>query len=207
MLTLEMLQSLWPNGNQHVPGLLEAVAASAPTVFPKYGLNSDLVIAHAMAQFSLECGAGLFMVENLNYSAQGLINTWPTRFTGTMPQTCAHNPQMIADIAYGGRMGNAPPPSDDGWNFRGRGFAQITGRDGYTQLAATTGLDLVNNPDLVSTPENALECGVGAFVQCGCLPFAENDDVHGVTLKLNGGLNGYAERQAWLAKWKTAMGL
>ncbi len=207
MLTLEILQSLWPHGDQHVPGLLEGIAAGAPTVFPKYGLNSDLVIAHAMAQFSLECGAGLFMVENLNYSAQGLTNTWPSRFTGTMPQTCAHNPRMIADIAYGGRMGNAPPPSDDGWNFRGRGLAQTTGRDGYAKLAKTTGLDLLNNPDLVSTPENALECGVADFVQCGCLPFAENDNVHDVTQHLNGGLNGLAERTAWLVKWKAAMGL
>ena len=206
MLTLEILQSLWPNGNQHVPGLVEGIAASAPTVFPKYGLNDDLTIAHAMAQFSLECGAGLFMVENLNYSAQGLTNTWPSHFTGTMPQTCAHNPQMIADIAYGGRMGNAPPPSDDGWNFRGRGLSQATGRDGYTNLAATTGFDLLNNPDLMSAPDTALECGVADFVQCGCLPFAENDDVHGVTLRLNGGLNGYPERQAWLVKWKAAMG-
>ena len=207
MLTLEILQSLWPHGNQHVPGLLEAIAADAPTVFPKYGLNDDMSIAHAMAQFSVECGAGLFMVENLNYSAQGLIKTFPTHFTGTMPDTCAHNPQMIADVAYGGRMGNAPPPSDDGWNFRGRGLSQVTGREGYAKLATTTGLDLVNNPDLVSTAENALECAVADFVQCGCLPYAEADNVHGVTVKLNGGLNGYPERQAWLAKWKAAFGL
>jgi putative chitinase len=207
MLTIEILQSLWPNGDQHVPGLLEGIADAAPTIFPKYGLNSDLVIAHAMAQFSLECGAGLFMVENLNYSAQGLVNTFPSHFSADLAQTAAHNPRMIADIAYGGRMGNAPPPSDDGWNFRGRGLSQTTGRDGYVKLAATTGLDLVNNPDLVSTPENALECGVADFVQCGCLPFAENDNVHDVTLHLNGGLNGLTDRTAWLVKWKAALGL
>src|ERR1039458_10168745 len=107
---------------------------------------------------------------------------------------------MIADIAYGGRMGNAPPPSDDGWNFRGRGLSQTTGRNGYAALATTTGLDLLNNPDLVSTPENVLECGVADFVQCGCLPFAEQDDVRNVTVKLNGGLNGFQQRQDWLVK-------
>jgi putative chitinase len=124
-----------------------------------------------------------------------------------MAATYARNPQMIADVAYGGRMGNAPPPSDDGWNFRGRGLSQVTGRNGYTRLAQTTGLDLVNSPDMVTDPKYALECGVASFVQCGCLPFAQNDDVHGVTKALNGGLNGFPERQAWLVKWKAALGV
>jgi putative chitinase len=207
MLTLEILQSLWPHGDQHIPGLLEAIASQAPDVFAKYGLNDDLTIAHAMAQFSLECGAGLTMIENLNYSEQGLLTTFPSHFTGTMAATYARNPQMIADVAYGGRMGNAPPPSDDGWNFRGRGFSQVTGRRGYEELATTTGLDLVNHPELVIDPQFALECGVADFVQCGCLPYAQNDDVHGVTKALNGGLNGYPERQAWLVKWKAALGV
>ncbi len=207
MLTLEILQALWPHGDQHVPGLVEAIASQAPAVFAQYGLNDDRTIAHAMAQFSLECGAGLTMVENLNYSEQGLLATFPSHFTGTMAATYAHNPRMIADVAYGGRMGNAPPPSDDGWNFRGRGLSQVTGRSGYQRLAATTGLDLVNNPDIVTDPQHALECGVASFVQCGCLPFALKDDVRGVTKALNGGLNGFPERQAWLVKWKAALGV
>jgi putative chitinase len=207
MLTLDILETLWPHGDQHVPGLVEAIAAAAPNVFPNYGLTTDLTIAHAMAQFSEECMAGLELVENLNYSAQGLLATWPTRFTATSAAQYARNPEMIADVVYGGRMGNAPPPSDDGWNFRGRGLSQVTGRDGYTALAAKVGLDLVNSPDLVQAPENALECGVAEFVLCGCLPYAENDDVKEVTLHLNGGLIGFPDRQAWLAKWKTALGV
>jgi putative chitinase len=205
MLTLEMLQNLWPHGDQHLPGLLEALAAVAPDIFPKYGLNSDLAIAHAMAQFSQECGGGLEMVENLNYSAQGLLNTWPSRFNADMAAKYAHNPQMIADAVYGGRMGNAPPPSDDGWNFRGRGLSQVTGREGYTALTAKVGLDLVNNPDIATSADQALACAVADFVLCGCLPFALNDDVKGVTLKLNGGLIGFSGRQTWLVKWKSAL--
>ena len=56
-------------------------------------------------QFSEECGAGLEMVENLNYSAAGLLHTFPTHFTGTMADRYAHNPRMIADVAYGGHRG------------------------------------------------------------------------------------------------------
>src|ERR1700691_889160 len=207
MLTLAILQSLWPHGDQHIPGLIEGIATSAPVIFPKYGLTTDLTITHAMAQFSEECGAGLEMVENDNFTAAQLVALWPRHFTGTMAVRYAHNPQMICDVAYGGRMGNAPPPSDDGYNFRGRGLSQVTGRNGYAALAEKTGLPLTTDFDLIGEPENALECGVADFVICGCLPHAEKDDVIGVTRALNGGLNGLSVREAWLRRWKKAMKL
>ena len=64
MLTLEIMHVMWPNGNNTVSGLVEGMIDAAPAVFAKYGLNSELVIAHAMAQFSHECGAGSEMTEN-----------------------------------------------------------------------------------------------------------------------------------------------
>jgi putative chitinase len=204
-LTLAMLQKHWPCGDQRVPGLIEGIVNAAPTVFPKYGLTTPLTIAHAMAQFSHECGAGLEMVENLNYSAQGLMNTWPSRFDAARAAGYAHDPQRIANEVYGGRMGNAPAPADDGWNFRGRGLSQVTGREGYGKLADKTGLDLVNHPELLSDPDHALECGVADFVLCGCLPHAVADDVVAVTRALNGGEIGLAERRQWLAVWKAEL--
>jgi putative chitinase len=206
LLPLSVLRALWPHGDQHVPELIEGIAASAPSVFASNGITSTLEVAHTMAQFSEECGAGLEMVENLNYSASGLTRTFPTHFTGTMADHYQHNPRMIADVAYGGRMGNARPPSDDGWNYRGKGLSQLTGKDNYRRLATITGLDVVSNPDLLIQPATALECAVADFVRlCGCLPYARRDDVHGVTLHLNGGFNGLAEREQWLARWKAAL--
>jgi putative chitinase len=67
------------------------------------------------------------------------------------------------------------------------------------------GLDLIGNPNLVSAPQNALECGVADFVMCGCLPFAASDDVQGVTQHLNGGFIGLDQRTAWLVQWKTEL--
>lgn len=215
MLTLENLQQLWPDGNKKVPGLLEGIAAAAPAVFARYGLDDDLTIAHAMAQFSVECGAGTELEENLNYSAQGLMNTWPRHFDQATANACARNPQKIAVIAYGGRNGNAPAPSQDGWTFRGRGLSQVTGRQNYQNLAdklnkanpASPPLDLVANPDALLDPQHALECAVADFCMCGCLPCAQDDNVHDVTLKLNGGLIGYPDREEWLTKWKLALGV
>jgi len=127
MLTIEMLRQLWPHGDLKVPGLVEGIAAQAPGVFPRYGLATDLTIAHAMAQFSQECGAGTAMVENLHYSAQGLLKIWPKRFTAATAQQFAQlGPEAIANFVYDGRNGNAIFPSGDGWNFRGRGLQKRT---------------------------------------------------------------------------------
>jgi putative chitinase len=117
----------------------------------------------------------------------------------------ALRPRALANKVYNGRMGNALG-SDDGWNFRGRGAAQTTGREGYARLAKATGLDVLNHPDLVNDPNRFLECGVADFILCGCLPFAKADDVLNVTRRLNGGTVGLAQRQIWLAKWKAALG-
>src|ERR1043166_7680759 len=122
-----VLHSLWPHGDAKVPGLVEGIIAAAPTVFPKYGMTSPLVIAHAMAQFLGEGDAGLEMQENMNYSAARLLQVFPTHFTHDQAIRLQHNPRAIADQAYGGRMGNRPPPSDDGWNLRGQGLSHVTG--------------------------------------------------------------------------------
>jgi putative chitinase len=206
-LTIEMMRRRWPHGDQHIPGLIEGIVAAAPVVFPKYGVTTPLAIAHFMAQASEECGQGLEMIENMNYSADGLLNTFPTHFTPAMAARCAHNPRMIADIAYGGRMGNAPPPSDDGFNFRGAGLSQVTGREGYAKLQAFLkdhgdDFDILQNPELIIDPAHTLECGVADWIVCGCLPHAERDDLIGETRALNGGLNGLDERRRQLTLWK-----
>jgi putative chitinase len=212
MLTLEIMQRRWVHGDQHVPGLLEGIVSTAPVVFQKYGLTTPLVIAHALAQFSEECGEGLEMLENLDYTAQRLRQVFPTHFSSVRAQQYAHNPKMIGEIAYGGRMGNAPPPSSDGYDFRGAGLSQVTGREGFANLQKkldemSAGFNVVENPELIIDPECTLECGVADWIVCGCLPHAEHDDIIGETKALNGGLNGLAERRRQLVLWKKELGI
>jgi putative chitinase len=211
-LTIDIMRRRWPQGDQHIPGLIEGIVASAPVVFPKYGVTSPLAIAHFMAQASEECGQGLEMNENMNFSAEGLLATFPRHFTPAMAARAAHNPRMIADIAYGGRMGNAPPPSDDGFRFRGAGLSQVTGRDGYVKLQEFltrqgADFDILRDPELIIDPAHTLECGVADWIVCGCLPHAEQDDLISETRALNGGLNGLDERRRQLALWKPELSL
>jgi putative chitinase len=205
MALINALYNLWPNGDQKVQGLRDGIAASAPAVFAKYGIDSPLLVAHVMAQISHECGAGRDVVENMNYTAKRMTQVWPSRFkTVADAQPFAGNPRALANKVYNGRMGNRPG-TDDGYNFRGRGASQTTGREGYERVAKATGLDVVNNPDLLIDPDHFLECGVSDFINCGCLPYAKNDDILNVTKRLNGGTIGLEDRKVWLMKWKNAL--
>lgn len=207
MAFINTLYNLWPNGNERIPGLMDGIAATADAVFAKYGIDSPLLVAHVMAQCSHECGAGHDVIENLNYSAPRIRQVWPSRFGSVAAaEPYAHNPQKLANKVYNGRMLNRPG-SDDGWNFRGRGGSQTTGREGYERVAKQTGLDVVNNPDILIDPKHFMECAVSDFVNCGCLPFAKNDNITGVTKALNGGLTGLPERKVWLDRWKKALGV
>lgn len=209
---LQALNSLWPDGDRRVPGLRAGIAASAPTVFAKYGLTTNSVIAIAMAQFSHECGAGLEMIENIHYTAERAVQVWPSRFSSAADcyakiGSWAGDPDFpgkLIDNVYGRRMGNRPG-THDGRNFIGRGLPQTTGHDGYAAITSKIGVDFLSHPDWVNDPQYALEVGCADFVICGCLPYAKNNDVVMVTKRLNGGTTGLAERQAWTARWKKAL--
>ena len=202
MLQSATLARLWP---RCPPAIRDGMVAAAPAVFPKYGLDSPAVVAIFMAQISHECGAGTEIVENLNYSPQGIVRTWPSRFKSVADALpFAHHPQLLANKVYNGRMGNKAG-SNDGWLFRGRGGTNCTGHDGYFKLALKTALDLLNNPNLVNDPAQFLLCAVVDFVLCGCLPYAKDGNFRMVTLRLNGGLVGLAQRQAWLPRWQSAL--
>lgn len=207
MAFINALFNLWPSGDKLISGLRDGIAATAPVVFEKYGINTSLLIAHVMAQISHECGAGTEVVENLNYSAERMCQVWPSRFrTVASAIPYAHNPRLLANKVYNGRMGNAVN-SNDGYNYRGRGATQTTGHDGYKALGDKLHMDILGNPDSVNAPSLFLECGVADFILCNCLPWAQQDNITEVTRHLNGGLTGLPERIAWFRRWKHALGI
>lgn len=205
LVPIETIKHLWPRDDSHVPGLVEAIAGGDEW-FQKFGIDTPLVVAHFMAQISHECGAGETMVENLNYRAEALRAQWPSHFTEAQAEAMAHDQKAIANQAYNGRMGNRPG-TNDGWDYRGRGGSQLTGRESYEKLGTHLGLDLLNHPELVIDPMYFMQVSCGDFDMCGCLPWAKKDDVVAVTKKLNGGTIGLSHREAWLVTWKRALGV
>jgi putative chitinase len=206
MLTLAMLNQLWPHGDSVVPGLKEGIAASAPAVFAKWGVKNDAEIAIIIAQLSEESGGGTEMQEDMNYSAARLLQVFPKHFTYAQALAMQHQPRLIADQAYGNRMGDRPG-TDDGWNKRGQGLSQLTGEDNYAALSKLTGYDLINHPEILLDPTKALDCAVADMTMCGCMPFVHSGNFVMVTQRLNGGQNGADIRAHWWALTKHVMGV
>jgi putative chitinase len=203
-LTTAMLDRLWPHASH---SLVDGMAAASSTVFAKFGLTTAAEVADFMAQISEETGGGFDIEEDLNYSAVRLCQVWKARFpsiASALP--FAHNPRMLADNVYGTRYGNKAG-TDDGYNFRGRGGIQITFRSWYAKIAAATGLDLVNKPDLANDPEWFLECSAAFWKLDGVDVFADRGDFRGETLRVNGGLINFPTRQHWRAIWRPVFGL
>jgi putative chitinase len=179
-------------------------------LFKRFGLSfalNPMAIANFMGEATEECGGGTEVEENLNYRASVLHSQWPMHFTTEQALAMQHKPQLIANQAYNGRMGNRPG-SNDGWTYRGRGIMQTTGHDAYKLLGEKMSLPLLEQPELVNHPQHFLEAGLCDFTEiCGCMPFAERDDEMNETRHLNGGLIGFAQRKVSIALWKQALGL
>lgn len=201
------LTRLWPRSDTHIPGLRAAMIEQAPALFEKSGLGTEMEIANMMGEFTEECGGGFEVEENLNYRAAQLHSQWPLHFTFEQALEMQHQPALIANQAYNGRMGNRPG-TNDGWNYRGRGPAQTTGRNAYGVLGEAIKLDLINHPELINDARYFLACGVVDFVViCKCLIYAQRDDEVNETRHLNGGLIGLSQREASIRFWKCALGI
>ena len=156
---------------------------------PRMGRKSE---AHFVSQVLHESGGLRWLEENLNYSAARLVAVWPRRFpTEDRARPYARNPERLANNVYGGRMGNTEP--GDGWRYRGRGLIQITGRRNYELVQELTGMPVLEEPDLLTTPEPALLSALAWWGES--VPDAESLSVEQVTRRVNGGLNGLADRQ------------
>lgn len=132
----------------HLPA---AVIEQIPETASKFGITSNLRLAHFLAQCALESNRFTATAENLNYSAKRLLVVFPKYFKGVDPAPYANNSIKIGNRVYANRMGNGNEASGDGFRFRGRGYIQLTGRNNYTSFSNFIGEDCVANPDLVAT--------------------------------------------------------
>ncbi|TXD83221.1 glycoside hydrolase family 19 protein [Subsaximicrobium wynnwilliamsii] len=173
------------------------------SVLPNFGIDTPLRKAHFLAQLAHESGGLKYATENLNYSAQALRSVFGKYFkTIEIAEAYARKPEKIANRVYADRMNNGNEASGDGWKYRGRGLIQLTGKDNYQNFAKDHGVDCVNNPDLILDPEIALNAACWYWTKRNINRYADADDIHMVTKKVNGGNNGILDRQHWLASFK-----
>ena len=119
MVTIELLTAMCPKTRRST---LEGFVEPLNTVAEYYEMfDNTKRVAGFLAQIAHESGGFNAVVENLNYSAKGLLGTFPKYFNSTTAAQYERKPEMIASRVYGGRMGNGDEASKEGYKFRGRG--------------------------------------------------------------------------------------
>lgn len=172
----------------------------------KAGMTNQNEQAMFLAQMDHESGGFRSLSESFNYKPDRLRAVFPKYFkTAEAAEEAVRGGAVaIADIVYGGRMGNNQP--GDGYKYRGRGFVQLTGKNNYTAAGKDLGIDLVNNPDLASVPEIAAKLALWYWYnRAGLSKAAQQGDVKKVSLLINAGTIGLEDRYRQFDKYKAQM--
>lgn len=136
--------------------------------------------------------------ENMNYSTDGLMRTFPKYFKDRNEAAqYARKPERIANRVYANRMGNGDEASGDGWRYRGRAYIGITGKSMYEQYGKSEWCvgDPVSDPDLLTSfPENQ-KVSMWFWMEHDLNKYADKCDMDKSTRIINGGTNGLADRK------------
>lgn len=141
----------------------------------EFHIDTPLRLAHYLAQIAHESGELLYTKE------------------------------LASGSAYEGRkdLGNTHP--GDGIRYKGRGLIQLTGRANYQAYKEYCGFDVIKTPTLLELPLGAVRSSMWFWQTRGLNKLADADDVLAVTRRINGGTNGLASRQQYLARAKKAL--
>lgn len=171
----------------------------------KFGINTPARIASFLAQTGYESGQFNTLVESLSYKTPArLMKVWPKRFpTEASAIPYVKNQEKLANFVYANRIGNGDVNSGDGFRYRGQGIIQITGKSNYAETGIALGVDLVNHPELLVTPELAAMSAAYFWQGHGLNALADDqtgdddlEDFTTITKKINGGIAGLNQRLA-----------
>lgn len=136
---------------------------TAATMCEEFGIKPDH-FPYFIAQIQHESQNFSRARENLNYGEKGLADNFKKYFHGDIA-AYARRPEKIANRIYANRMGNGPESSGDGWEYRGGGALQLTGKDNYRAYFAYAGLGPNTNPAVLELPEHYFKSAVFFFNQ------------------------------------------
>ena len=175
-LTITSFTEAMPRAKSRIPRYIET--------FNQYndelGINTPMRIAHFLAQIGHE---------SLDLYYKKELASGKAYDTGTLAK----------------RLGNTPEADGDGQKYKGRGFIQITGHDNYKDMGKRLGEDLLKHPELLETDKYAMLSAMVWWSSRGCNDMADNDELTKITKKINGGMNGFADRLHRLGVAKKAL--
>ena len=200
-----------------------------------FELDTCLRRCHFFAQAFVESGSGLsgaFNGESLNYSTKALKSGYPyaaflkepykseaenigrkeriNKVTKKKTVTQEADQKAIANIAYADKnrsenykLGNTE--EGDGWNFRGRGLLQITGRSNYAEIQKSIDKILpnsdiaLNSGKEIFTAKEAVFAGLGDWVYRKSSKEADKgfkpENVDAITKLINESTKSYPDRK------------
>lgn len=175
--------------------------------FDRFDISTPLRQCAFLAQVGHESTRLTRVEENLNYSANGLVRTFPNHFTQETAKLFAYKPMNIANKVYANLLGNGDEASGEGWKFRGRGLIQVTLKNNYSTASKRLTGDInvfLNNPDMLLDPEWAVRSACDYWDANHLNVFADENslaDFKNMTKKINRALRGLDDR---LSIWRKA---
>ena len=171
------------------------------------GITDKREQANFLAQMDHESGGFTKMEESFGYRSADRImqvsKTARNKGKNAVEEAMKQGPQAVAELMYGGRMGNTQ--AGDGYRYRGRGLTQLTGRDNYAAAGKALGMDLVNNPDIAAQPEVAAKIATWFWKKSGAGAAARSGDLEKSRKRINNGLNGFDDVKQKTAKYADAL--
>jgi putative chitinase len=188
--TQDQLSQIVP-GNPHIEHWYEALCK----ILPDYDINTPMRAAAFIAQCAHESGGFRAIKENLNYRAVTLRKVFPKYFPNDeIANQYAGKPEMIANRVYGGRMGNGPEASGDGFKYCGRGLIQLTGKDNYTRYAQSLEISEEEAAEHLTTFEGCVQSAAWFWEANNLNQWADKGDILTLTKRINGGTIGLEDR-------------
>ncbi|MBR8374644.1 glycoside hydrolase family 19 protein [Burkholderia cenocepacia] len=231
LITLAMLVAVEPsNSIEYHQSILPHLNKYAAI----YKVNKPKRIAHFLSQSAHESHLRA-SEEGLNYSPRNMRKTFGCKGgKKNYDEKCddckrgrlreklwsqeayyAHNPEHLANYVYANRMGNGDEDSGDGYKYRGRGFIQVTGKEGYQSFSNEHDLrspddkqDFVKNPELVASQlEYSVESAFVFWARNNLNSISDGGSVSAVTQIVNGGQTGYDDRRGRYNRVAPLLGL
>lgn len=186
--------------NQNEIDMLRAARAA--------GITSREEMANFMGQMGHESQGFTRMEESFRYTqgihqipVQSAMREGAEALEAARLEALQGRPQELARLMYGGRMDN--DDVGDGYLYRGRGYAQLTGESNYRDAGRALDLDLVGNPALAADRGNAERIAIWFWQDR--VPLADRDDVSRATRAINGGDNGLEDRHNRYDAWHAVL--
>lgn len=183
-----------------------ALAERGDFILAEYGINEHpLRLAHFMAQIGYESFRLTATHENLNYTAERMVEVFggePARLKPEEAKMLVGNTEAFAERVYG--MGNRTKATElgnteagDGYRYRGRGLIQLTGRAGYREYGKKIGVNLEDNPEAAVDPETAIRVAACFWHARNLNRYADANLIDEITRRINGGDNGLKDRRKY----------